>query len=239
MRLPVRLTLLLVLLASAPAWAQDSTGGAPAQSEPAPPDEGVTVVSNGAFTLAVRPDSLVGWTARFRGDVPESEAGRTLAIQRHTPRRGRWVTVARTTVQSGGGFLARWPTNRAGRFRVRGILLSSRAKAATTSPELAVTVYKRSMATWYGPGFYGRRTACGQTMSRSLHGVAHKTLPCGAKVALLYRGRKLTVPVVDRGPFARGVEWDLTAATANALGFRHTDEVAAVRLREPAQRPAP
>ena len=57
------------------------------------------------------------------------------------------------------------------------------------------------MATWYGPGFYGRRTACGVKMSRTLLGVAHKTLPCGTQVAVLYKGRRITVPVVDRGPF--------------------------------------
>src|SRR4051794_8984745 len=50
---------------------------------------------------------------------------------------------------------------------------------------------------WYGPGFYGHRTACGQTLTRGLIGVAHKTLPCGTKI--LFRnpanGRTLLVPV--------------------------------------------
>lgn len=239
MRLILRSSLLLAVLAVSPALAQEGTGGAPAESEPLPPDPGVTVVSSGGFTLAVRPDSLVGWTARFRGDVPDTEAGRTLAIQRYETRRRRWKTVARTQVEHGGTFLARWATNRPGHFRVRAILVSSRAKAATTSPELTVTVYRRSMATWYGPGFYGNRTACGRTMTRTLRGVAHRTLPCGTKIALMYRGRKLTVPVVDRGPYSRGVEWDLTAGTAQALGFRYTDEVAAVRVRAPARRPVP
>ncbi len=73
--------------------------------------------------------------------------------------------------------------------------------------------------TWYGPGFYGRRTACGRTMSPSLLGVAHKTLPCGTRVTVFFAGRAITVPVVDRGPFVEGVAYDLTSATAHALGF--------------------
>ena len=104
------------------------------------------------------------------------------------------------------------------------------AVAAAATPELAITVHRPAVATWYGPGFYGRRTACGQRMSRTLLGVAHKRLPCGTQVAVLYQGRRITVPVVDRGPFRHGTEWDLTAATARALGFEHTDRVGAVRV---------
>jgi rare lipoprotein A len=108
---------------------------------------------------------------------------------------------------------------------------SGEAVAASASPELAITVHRPAMATWYGPGFYGRRTACGHRMTRSLLGVAHKTLPCGTQVAVLYKGRRITVPVVDRGPFRRGTRWDLTAATAGALGFKFTDRLGAVRVR--------
>jgi rare lipoprotein A len=68
-------------------------------------------------------------------------------------------------------------------------------------------------------------------MSRTLLGVAHKTLPCGTQVAVLYKGRRITVPVVDRGPFRPGTKYDLTAATAQALGFEHTDRLGAIRLR--------
>jgi rare lipoprotein A len=67
-------------------------------------------------------------------------------------------------------------------------------------------------------------------MTRTLLGVAHKRLPCGTQVAVLYRGRRITVPVVDRGPFRHGTTWDLTAATAEALRFEHTDRVGAVRI---------
>jgi rare lipoprotein A (peptidoglycan hydrolase) len=83
-------------------------------------------------------------------------------------------------------------------------------------------------ATWYGPGLYGRRTACGIRLSRSTVGVAHRHLPCGSLVTFYYRGRFETVPVIDRGPFARGISWDLTASAARAIKLSQTAGVRAV-----------
>ncbi|HEX5149282.1 MAG TPA: septal ring lytic transglycosylase RlpA family protein, partial [Candidatus Limnocylindrales bacterium] len=57
-----------------------------------------------------------------------------------------------------------------------------------------------SNVSWYGPTFYGKRTACGVAMTQSLLGVAHRTLPCGTLVTFRNpaNGRSLTLPVVDR-----------------------------------------
>ena len=74
------------------------------------------------------------------------------------------------------------------------------------------------VASWYGPGFYGNRTACGQTYSQAIFGVAHRTLPCGTLVTLTYGGRTVTVPVIDRGPYVAGRSLDLSYATKLALG---------------------
>lgn len=74
------------------------------------------------------------------------------------------------------------------------------------------------IASWYGPGFYGNRTACGQTYTPEIVGVAHRTLPCGTLVVLEYRGRTLTVPVIDRGPYIAGRTLDLSNATHIAIG---------------------
>jgi peptidoglycan hydrolase-like protein with peptidoglycan-binding domain len=93
-----------------------------------------------------------------------------------------------------------------------------------TRPKLLALMRLRR-ATWYGPGLYGNRTACGARLRRSTLGVAHRTLPCGTPVTFYHRGRFVTVPVIDRGPFARGVEWDLTAATAKALGMASTSRL--------------
>jgi hypothetical protein len=80
-------------------------------------------------------------------------------------------------------------------------------------------------ATWYGPGFYGRRTACGVWLRRATQGVAHRSLPCGTPVSFYHRGRLRTVAVIDRGPFVRGVVWDLTAATARSLDLRRKSPI--------------
>ena len=85
---------------------------------------------------------------------------------------------------------------------------------------------RRTLATWFGPGFYGHKTACGQTMSPALVGVASRTLPCGTLVRVGYRGQQLTVPVLDRGPYGHiGAVWDLTAGAARSLDITETVHV--------------
>jgi rare lipoprotein A (peptidoglycan hydrolase) len=74
-------------------------------------------------------------------------------------------------------------------------------------------------ATWYGPGFWGKRTACGVTLTPTTLGVAHKKLPCGTQVTFSYAGRSVTATVIDRGPFHKGFAWDLTKKTAKRVGF--------------------
>jgi rare lipoprotein A (peptidoglycan hydrolase) len=93
------------------------------------------------------------------------------------------------------------------------------APAATTAPAPAHT---GAVATWFGPGFYGRQTACGQTLTPGVIGVANRTLPCGTLVQITYKGHTLTVPVLDRGPYAHHASWDLTAGAAGALGITET-----------------
>jgi hypothetical protein len=77
---------------------------------------------------------------------------------------------------------------------------------------------------WYGPGFYDRHTACGQVLTKTLLGVANRTLPCGTLVSFRnpVNGKTITVPVVDRGPYVSGRQWDLTYATCLAIDHRWT-----------------
>jgi rare lipoprotein A len=86
--------------------------------------------------------------------------------------------------------------------------------------------WRVSEASWYGPGLHGRGTACGQMMSPDLQGVAHKSLPCGTLVRFEWHGTQVVVPVVDRGPYVRDREWDLTQATCERLGRCYTAAVA-------------
>jgi rare lipoprotein A (peptidoglycan hydrolase) len=93
----------------------------------------------------------------------------------------------------------------------------------------APTIHKVALATWFGPGFYGQMTACGQTLTPAVVGVANRTLPCGTLVKFSYKGRGLTAPVIDRGPYGHnGAQWDLTTEAAHALGMA---DLARIRTR--------
>jgi rare lipoprotein A (peptidoglycan hydrolase) len=77
--------------------------------------------------------------------------------------------------------------------------------------------YYTSIASVYTD--YGGPLACGGVLQVPQLGVANKTLPCGTEVIFVYNGRAVRVPVIDRGPYVAGREWDLTGATAEALHF--------------------
>ena len=206
-------------LAQAPA--PGGTGGF-APVEPAP---AAATVRDGAFEVAARTNTLLGRTLHFRGRLLAASGRRTVVVERLDGERG-WIRAAKTRTRADGRFVARWRTDEAGRHVTRVVLATSgRAQAATASPPLEVSVLRRAKATWYGPGFFGNRTACGQVLTEDLVGVAHRTLPCGTRVTLHYRGQTITARVVDRGPFAHGADWDLTQAAARMLGFTHTDHL--------------
>jgi rare lipoprotein A len=78
---------------------------------------------------------------------------------------------------------------------------------------------------WYGPGFYGQRTACGEAMTQALVGVAHRTLPCGTLVTFRWNGHTVRAPVVDRGPYVAGRQWDLTPGLCALLDHCYTGPI--------------
>lgn len=78
---------------------------------------------------------------------------------------------------------------------------------------------RKPRVTWYGPGFWGARTACGTKLSPKTVGVAHRKLPCGTKVTFAFRGRYVRAKVIDRGPYTKGYKWDLTKRLAKRLGY--------------------
>ncbi|HEV8228461.1 MAG TPA: RlpA-like double-psi beta-barrel domain-containing protein [Candidatus Limnocylindria bacterium] len=82
-------------------------------------------------------------------------------------------------------------------------------------------------ASWYGPGFYENRLPCWQWLQANgqpiqflpdTWGVAHKSLPCGTMVTLTHGPNTVTVPVVDRGPYIDGREFDLSPRVKSELG---------------------
>jgi hypothetical protein len=66
---------------------------------------------------------------------------------------------------------------------------------------------------------YGLGIACGGVLQVPELGVANKTLPSGTEVTFRYGNRAIRIPVIDRGPYIPGREWDLTGAAAEALHF--------------------
>ena len=103
-------------------------------------------------------------------------------------------------------------------------LASTGGASAPSAPVTSTTAKVRpsGVATWFGPGFYGKKTACGQTLTPSVIGLANRTLPCGTLVKVAYRNRTVTMPVLDRGPYSHIADWDLTAGAARALGVADT-----------------
>jgi hypothetical protein len=89
-----------------------------------------------------------------------------------------------------------------------------------------VTGWQTSVASVFTD--FGLPIACpvnGGTLHRDDLGVANKTLPCGTMVTFRYHGKGIRVPVIDRGPYIEGREWDLTGATAVALAFPGLDQI--------------
>jgi len=175
-------------------------------------------------SLAADPGALVNKVTRFHGVLPDVAPGGAVQIQRLDPARG-WVSEATATAAAGGAFVARWRPRVVGRFTVRAVSGSVGARAAAAAPTVPVTVYRGARATWYGPGLYGHHTACGQVLSHRIMGVAHRTLPCGTPVEIAFAGRTVTVPVIDRGPFTNAARYDLTSATAQAVGLTETSTI--------------
>ena len=177
------------------------------------------------ITLRVRPrDIFQGRRVKLVGRVYPAVDGREMLLQQKV--QGEWNTIQRVNVADGEyrtKFRARYRGDRKVRAIFAGDDLNEAAKV--TKP---LTIYSPELATWYGPGFYGNSTACGKTLTTETLGVAHRTLPCGTKVSLLYQGRTITVEVIDRGPYS-DADWDLTQETAERLGFSGTDEVGVTR----------
>jgi rare lipoprotein A (peptidoglycan hydrolase) len=92
-----------------------------------------------------------------------------------------------------------------------------RANSRETSDKKVI----RGQASWYGPGFHGKKTASGEIFDQSKLTAAHKTLPLGtkAKVTNLENGNSVEVEINDRGPYVGQRVIDLSRAAANALGF--------------------
>ena len=83
---------------------------------------------------------------------------------------------------------------------------------------------QKGMASWYGPGFHGRRTASGERFNSYEMTAAHRYLPFGTRLRVVNEsnGRSVVVRVNDRGPFTHRRIIDLAKGPAQALGLTST-----------------
>jgi hypothetical protein len=227
---PTALAAALLACGAVPARAQE-VAPPPPPTPGAAPAVGGLVADVAVPALFSRPGGLAGRTLRLQGRVGPEHAGRSVEIQRLDVDR-RWVAAATTQVGPDGAYLVRWRADVIGRHSLRAVVAGAAAQVAAAPAITQVTVYRPVRATWFGPGFFGRRTACGHRLSRALVGVAHRRLPCGTLVEVYHRGRTVTAPVVDRGPFGNGAHYDLTSAAARQVGLRTTGTVGVVVQRD-------
>ena len=205
-------------------WRAAVTGGAlclaytcaAAVPSAAPAQETQGTPTATASTVAVsdrRMNVRMGRRAVVRGTI--QPAGSTVALQ--IRRNGRWKTLDRDRTDARGAYVLR--------DRQR-LPLSAKARVKVSRGPAGhrgigrLNVYRVSYASWYGPGLYGGQLSCGGTLDAGDMGVAHRSLPCGTKVTLRHQGRVVRVPVIDRGPYVGGREYDLTEATAQRLKFK-------------------
>jgi rare lipoprotein A len=165
---------------------------------------------------------LSGDGVTLRGKVRPSGAHRVKVVFGGTDHR---VLALRT--KSNGTFRVKWDAGQIGNYDVTAFGVHDKRVRGSHSKVRHLTSYRLAGASYYGPGLYGNGVACGGTLEPGTLGVANKTLPCGTEVKLRYGGHSITVPVIDRGPYVAGREYDLTEATKDRLGFPGVGDVMA------------
>lgn len=139
------------------------------------------------------------------------------------------VTVDRDTVRLNGSNSRRLALQWANNLRrALGAPPLSLNPVPSRGDEPVVEIHT-GLASWYGPGFNGNRTASGEVFNQADLTAAHRYLPFGTRVRVtnLANGQSVTVRINDRGPFVRGRIIDLSRHAAQVLGI---SGVAPVRL---------
>jgi rare lipoprotein A len=164
---------------------------------------------------------LDGSVASVTGSLRPGVARRTVELQRFGSH--GWETISQTLTRRGGRFVLRYFPRRLLSEPVRVSFAGGQGDLDGAHRSIGrLTSYRLADASWYGGG---GSLACGGELTSATLGVANKTLPCGTLVTLRYGGHTVRVPVVDRGPYVEGREFDLTEATKRALGFEGVGEV--------------
>jgi hypothetical protein len=170
--------------------------------------------------LHAKLDVLEGSAASIGGALVPGRGGHLVELQHR--QEGRWRTVVRSFTGGRGRFRLAYTPSRLGEQAVRLVFPGDHAERPSTRRLGMLSAFRLAGASWYGGG---GGLACGGSLTGSTLGVANKTLPCGTLVTLRYGSRSITVPVIDRGPYVAGREFDLTEATKRALGFEGVGDV--------------
>ena len=109
----------------------------------------------------------------------------------------------------------------------RAVLISVLALSAGAAPDANASGRQVGKASWYGPGFHGKKTASGQPFNQHRLTAAHPRLPLGtrARVTNLNNGKAVEVTINDRGPHGGGRIIDLSRAAARRLAMGGTAPV--------------
>ena len=214
-------SVLCAALCALPRLRSRSRPAAPRSATPRDPADG-----------AARKDAILLGQDDARARHARGAAGQTVVVERREAG-GDWQPATTAIAANDGSFDATWTTDHIGHFRCARACGARPTAAPPPRPppcrRATITVFRSTLATWFGPGFYGRRTACGQRMTHRLLGVR------APDAALRHEGRAaLQGPHDHRAgrrsrPVRHGASYDLTSATAEALGMTQTSRIGAVR----------
>ncbi len=202
-------------------WRAELSGATPAARDATSGSERIAVRSKTSAKVGGR-HAMAGDKVKVKGHVMPAGDRRRVIVR---------IGGDKLATRAGrdGRFQLAWKAPSTGSYSVDVRARSNEVATGSRDSAGRVLVYRGASASWYGPGLYGNSVACGGTLTPSTMGVAHKTLPCGTKVHLRYGDNSVTVPVIDRGPFAGDREYDLTSATKQALGFPDVGTVLTTR----------
>ena len=212
--LTIAMTLLIAALNAASATANGAVPAPSAATTPAAPVASKARTRTVLGVLSQRTHVRAGRTARIAGRVRPAASGRLVVLQRRAHR--RWLTIDRTRTRAHGRFTLRYRTRDALSAALRVRVAGGHGVTGRTRSVGRLEAFRPALASWYGEG---QALACGGHMTPGMMGVANKSLPCGTKVTIRYRGRQVRVAVVDRGPYSGAREFDLGPGVRSALHF--------------------
>lgn len=173
------------------------------------------------LTLSVGTKDLMERDATvLSGFLRPAADGRSVLLEQRVA--GSWEPIGRALVDDGHYALpARFSRNG---YRPVRATFQRDALNDGTRVQRTLRVHRPSLATWYGPGFFGNRTACGQRYTRHSVGIAHRKLPCGTNVHVLFGRETISLDVIDRGPYT-DANWDLSQKAARRIGFYGKEDI--------------